>query len=68
MVMLALPWEKPASCLLRYLIGWHYFSPFIEVLSLVDSKPNFVLPTDCTPESQENIKDIYSDLHIDSDI
>lgn len=66
--MLVLPWEKPATCLLRNLIGWHYFSPSVKVLSPVDSKPNFVTSIDHKCDSQENIKDIYSDLYINSAI
>lgn len=69
--MLLLPWGKPARGLLRNLIGWQYFSPFIKVLSLVDSKPNFVMSTDCKPDSRDReteTEDIYSDLYINSDI
>lgn len=67
-MVLVLPWEKPASYLLRNLIECYYYSPFVKALSLEDSKPNFVISTECKPDSQKNIKVIYSDLHINSDI
>lgn len=60
--------ESWLSYLLRNLIGWHYFGTFVKAFSLVGSKLDFIIMTEGKPNSQENIKDIYFDLYINSDI